>query len=76
MIFVSRRYYRDNVHIHIQLALSHMLIKNEFWLPLWYLWTNPSYAIKEFINFDVKNNFKNVILLNYALRQYIKENHQ
>jgi hypothetical protein len=30
MIFVSRGYYRGNVHIHIQLALSHMLIKNEF----------------------------------------------
>jgi hypothetical protein len=32
-----------------------------------------NYAIKEFINFDVKNNFKNGILLNYALCQYIKE---
>ena len=73
MIFVSRGYY--NVLIHIQLALSHMLIKNGFWLLFWYLETsNPSYAIKEFIiNFGVKNNFKNCILLNYALRQYIKE---
>jgi hypothetical protein len=28
----------------------------------------PSYAIKEFINVNVKTNFKNVILLNYKLR--------
>jgi hypothetical protein len=37
--------------------------------------SKPSYAIKEFINFNVKTNFKNVILLNYKLRQYIKGNH-
>jgi hypothetical protein len=32
----------------------------------------PSYAIKEFINFNVKTNSRNVILFNYKLRQYIK----
>jgi hypothetical protein len=34
--------------------------------------SKPSYAIKEFINFNVKTNSRNVILLNYKLRQYIK----
>jgi hypothetical protein len=34
--------------------------------------SQPSYAIKEIINFNVKTNLKNVILLNYKLRQYIK----
>ena len=34
--------------------------------------SKPTYAIKEFINFNEKTNFKNVILLNYKLRQYIK----
>jgi hypothetical protein len=34
--------------------------------------SKPSYTIKEFINFNVKTNFKNVILLNYELCQFIK----
>ena len=34
--------------------------------------SKPTYAIKEFINFNVKTNFKNVILLKYKLRQHIK----
>ena len=34
--------------------------------------SKPSYSIKEFINFNMKTNFKTVILLNYKLRQYIK----
>jgi hypothetical protein len=43
------------------------------WIPITPLLSSkPSYAIKEFINFNVKTNFKNVILLNYKLRQYIK----
>ena len=42
-------------------------------IPITLLLTSkPSYTIKEFINFNVKTNFKNVILLNYELCQFIK----
>ena len=55
-----------NVLIHIQRALSHRLVITPF------VSSNPSYTTKDFINLFVKTNFKNVIFLNYALRQYIK----
>jgi hypothetical protein len=45
------------------------------WIPITPLLSSkPSYAIKEFKNLNVKTNSRNVILLNYKLRQYIQGN--
>ena len=71
MIFVSRGYY--NVLIHIQLALIKSYAYQIRILITSLVSSNPYYAIQQKNHkLFVKTNFKNVILLNYVLRQHIK----